>query len=304
MNVLITGATGFIGRHLVNYYIKKGDVVIGAGRSIKKLRSVSNSSRYKYLLMKDDSDELIDVNVNIDVIVHLAHEGVSGSEKKSWRTQINNITNACKVVELAESIKCSKIVYVGSVDEFEIAAFPDAPFTPGNHSSIYGSVKFIIEKICKSLAYSKGINFGVAILPLTYGIGNYSKILPNVIIYNSINNFTTKLVSGNSFFDMIYIDDAIAGINEVVTAGKEFESYYVGHRNSFTFKEVVTDFSSYLTNKPTLEFGQYPDPDSGIDYRNIDFNKLYRDTGFECTANMIDTVPILEKWIIEQGVQF
>ena len=126
-------------------------------------------------------------------------------------------------------MNCKRYIYIGSVDEYEIAKLPDETFCKPTHSRIYGTMKFSSEVIGKTLAFNSNMEYVCALLCLTYGEGNNTDILPNRIIQNAMKDLPIDLISGDDYFDMIYYEEAIDAIIEIASKGKSYKSYFVGH---------------------------------------------------------------------------
>ena len=73
MNYLITGATGFIGQHLVRYLLDKGHEVNCLGPK----RSATLDGRAAFHLWKRDEDPSMQGVPRLDAVVHLAGEPVA-----------------------------------------------------------------------------------------------------------------------------------------------------------------------------------------------------------------------------------
>jgi short-subunit dehydrogenase len=83
MYVLITGATGGIGKALVDVFIKNGYIVIATGRNIEKLNKLKDLYRDKIIIRKVDltkeTDDFIKYleseNITVDVLINNAGLG-------------------------------------------------------------------------------------------------------------------------------------------------------------------------------------------------------------------------------------
>lgn len=300
--VIVTGATGFIGQALCKELLKKGLTVYGVGRNREVLEELGLNKKFHGVLLDFDEYEQMDKMIkdrDFDCFFHLANYGVNGADKENYKIQIRNTLIACEVVDIAYILGCKRFIFVGSVDEFEACEKPDSKFVKPTHSRIYGMAKYSAECIGKVQAYKYGIEYVTALLALTYGEGNNTNILPNVLIRNSIAGKKIDLIEGNNTYDIIYISEAVEGIIAISENGKSMESYYVGHEELRTFKEIVNEINLHLCNKCELAFGNYKDDGSTIDYAIIDKEKLRRDTGYVCNVKLKDGILSTYKWILK-----
>lgn len=301
--VIITGATGFIGRRLSETLIARGVEVYGVGRKQVILDELSNYQLFHPVKAEFEDYSELDQKIKergFDVFYHIAHLGVNGSEKSDYRIQLMNTMISCDAVISAKRLGCKRIVFAGSVDEYEANIKMDAPFIPPSHSRIYGIAKFASENIGKTIARENGIEYVSVLLSLTYGEGNKTKILPNTIIRNAEAGLPIKLISGNNLFDMNYIDETVGGIIAAAEKGQNLESYYVGHHDLMTFRETVVKMCEVIGSKSELLFGEYPDPDYNIDYSSINKEKLYIHTGYKCKADFAESLSKTREWLLRQ----
>ena len=302
IKVVVTGATGFIGKYLCLELLNKGITVYGIGRNEAILNELEENKRFKGIRLDFNSyNKMTDIikDRGFDCFFHLANYGVNGPDKENYNIQLKNTIIACQMVDAAYTLGCKRYVFAGSVDEFETGNSPDAVFKEPTHSQIYGVAKYSAEQIGKTLAKKHNIEYVSVLLALTYGEGNNTNILPNVIIKKSMSHQKIDLIEGNNTFDMIYITDAIEGIVTVAEKGKSMESYYVGHQQLRTFKEIVEEINQILGNNCILDFGKYKDHGVGIDYSSIDRSKLFRDTGYICQAELKESILDTYAWIKE-----
>lgn len=299
---IVTGATGFIGEHLCKSLLDRGFEVYGLGRDVRKVQSLLKKEHFHFIKVDFEEYKTMEKIVTergFDFFIHTALSGVSGIDKKNYDIQLNNAIIACEALKSASILECTRFVMIGSVDEFEAFFSPDDEYRLPNHARIYGLAKFAAENIGKAMASELGIEYVSALLTLTYGEGNNNNVLPNLLIRNSETNTSMKLIEGENYFDMIYIDDAIEGILAVAERGRNMESYFVGHEELKTFKMYVEEICSILESSIELNFGTYKDSPSKVDFEKIRRNKITEDTGFECKVSLEDGILKTRKWLLD-----
>src|SRR5574344_1988715 len=106
MNVVITGANGFIGSHLVQKFIDDGDEVYAIIKDHNE--DVSHIQDCKHIIYCElnDLNSIVSLFKGIDspIVYHLAWAGVNGKTKADYSTQIQNIQMACDVASFSKKI--------------------------------------------------------------------------------------------------------------------------------------------------------------------------------------------------------
>ena len=302
--VIITGAGGFIGGALTKHLLDKGARVYGVDVDEKRLAKferyenftpvIADFSKYPQLheMIKGD----------VDVFYHFAWQGVFGKAFQDYSLQLDNAKYSCEAMEQAIKIGCKKFVFAGTMNEYEMDKYIRADYFEPRYTYIYSSVKQVSEAICKTLAFNGNIEFCAGRIAMAYGENNYSMMIPNVVMKNLVTNTPCKLVEGSNLYDMIYIDDIARAFEAIGESGRNMKSYYVGHRNVKTFRELIEEIARTLNPSCPLLFGEYPDAPSGVDYANIDLDALYNDTGFECKADFRESIMKTAQWLKEEIV--
>ena len=301
---IVTGATGFIGSYLVRYLLKNKYTVIGIGRDREKLESFMDEEKFIPLIAGfekyENLDKLVRIN-DIDIFFHMAWEGGFTDSLRDYNLQFNNAKAACDAISSAIKLKCRKFVYAGTTNEIEINQFiNNKNFIPRN-ACIYASCKVAADMICRTLAYEK-IEYNSCLIPLPYGIGNNSKQLINVLIKNCMDGKPTRLIQGDNLYDIAHIDDIIKAIYIIGENGHNMKSYYIGHRELRTFKEICENIRDIINPAAPLLFGEYDDS-LNMDYNYTDVNALYNDTGFECRSNLKKTIKEQAEWLKQIGYE-
>ena len=298
--VIITGAGGFIGGALTQKLLDKNITVYGVDISGNMLEKFSGYENFIPVIADFSKYEQLHemINDDIDVFYHFARQGGYGSAFKDYKLQLSNSIADCDAISAAIKTGSKKFVFAGTINEYEMNTYINADYFEPRYTYVYSAVKQVSEAICKTIAHNSGITYCAGRIAMAYGEGFKSPTsLPNVVITNLLKNISCKLIEGNNLYDMIYIDDITEAFYAIGEKGHNMKSYYVGHRNIRTFKEIIKNIAEILNPKCPLLFGEYPDVPSGVDYKNIDLNALYNDTGFECKSDFKNSILKTAEWL-------
>ena len=297
--VIITGASGFIGKALTKHLLDQNIEVYAIVRDPQKLSDLSTYSNLKIITCEmSEYSSLVDkiTERDFDVCFYCAWEGTFGESFKDYHLQLNNSAYAGDNLMAMISLKCKKFIFCSTLVELEVKKHVQLEKSEPRISCIYGTAKLAATMLCKTLAYNYGIEFNTVIIASVYGEGDYSKMIQNILMNSLINNKEMKLIEGNNLYDWIYIQDLVRGLQSVGEKGIDFKSYYLGHREFKTFKEIVLEVKNILNPEGVLKFGEYPDG-TPVDYSLIDTHALYNDTGFECKADFRDSILKTAEWV-------
>lgn len=297
--VIVSGANGFIGRHLVSQLLKFDIKVYGIMTDVRKAKEFVENEKFVPIIadfrVYNSLDKYIEDD-DIDVFFHMAWQGGFTSALKDYSLQFDNAKAACDAAVSAIKIGCKKFVYAGTVNEIEINQFMNNErFVPRN-TCIYASAKVAGDMVCRVLAHNANMSFCSALIPLPYGVGNDSRQLINTVIKNCYTGQPSKLIPGDNKYDIAHISDVVTALVCIGEKGINMRSYYIGHRTLRTFKEIVTQIRDVINPNAELRFGEYEDS-LNMDYSYTDLEALYRDTGFECTADFGSTILEQAEWL-------
>lgn len=297
--VVITGATGFLGRALAKKLIGTGCYVIAVGSSEEKLIEFKNHENCRAIKASFEEynklSELIP-DRDVDVFYHFAWAGGFTTAIKDYKIQMSNAAYAGDAIMAAHEIGAKKFVYANTYNQFEIVNFLTSETFEPRYTCIYATGKTAASLICRTLAYNLGMEYCAALVPMPYGENNYSKQLVNVVITNLLAGIPPKLIEGNNLYDLVYIDDIAGAFVAIGERGQNMKEYYVGHRNLKTFKNWMIKTKNCIAPDVELRFGEYKD-NQQIDYSKVDLDLLYKDTGYECSADFEETIKRTAEWV-------
>ena len=248
MNILVTGATGFIGSHLVRSLVKEGHHC----RCL--FRKTSDISKFKKLnniefIYGDITDEnsLKGIAKGTDIVYHIA--GLLGKWCRSYSElfQVNvqgvmNLIIACSSVNIQRFVHISAGGVTGSLKERCVdETYECRPSTP------YERTKFKGEQMALKMSREHRIPLTVVRPSFAYGPGDLHKLGLFKIIKRGLFFF---IGNGQSTVHPVYIDDLIDGIklcaNNEKAVGK---LYIIGGPRPVTKEELVRVIAENLGTK-------------------------------------------------------
>lgn len=275
--ILITGCSGFLGRHAVNYAIKKGYSVVGLDLS-------ANGARHKgFKFIKGDINDKAAVDgaaKGCDYILHLA--AMTSLPDFQYDLYKNYGTNTSigflNVIEAARANKCRKFVYASSSAVYLDKYSEDDPIDIHELRNHYGKSKLMDDMIAQSYIDSFGLQaVGLRYFNI-YGPGEDVKLRPSPITKfkeSKVRDGTITIFGdGKQAKDFIYIEDAIKITFKLLESSGSCGVYNVGTGVATSFNSIAR----YMKPKKII-YVKNPYLSSYIFYLKADTKKLLRTIG-------------------------
>lgn len=298
---IVSGATGFLGAALTKELLNQGVTVYGIGTNARKLDTLSQLGDLTPIQLKfpqyGNLPNLIHER-DIDLFYHFAWTGGFTSAIKDYRIQLQNASYAGDALMAASEMNVKRFVYANTYNQFEIAHFLDTDLFEPRPTCIYAAGKTAGHLICQTLAQGTGIEYCDGLVPMPFGVENYSKQLINVVLDNLNKGIPPKLVEGNNLYDIVHVDEIAKAFVAIGEHGVNRRGYYIGHRELKTFREWMENIRDVVAPSVALRFGEYKD-NQQIDYSTIDLDALYRDTGFDCSEDFEQRIMEAAEWVKE-----
>jgi len=327
MTVLVTGAAGFIGSHVCEYLLDRGEHVIGIDNlndyydvNLKhsRLKKIENNNFTFIQIDISDKDGIVKLfkTYGITKVVNLAAQaGVRYSIENPWSYLNSNLTGFLSIIEACRHNKIEHLVYASSSSVY--GANTNLPFKVEDNVdhplSLYAATKKSNELMahCYSNLYqlpTTGLRFFTVYGP--WGRPDMALFLftKNIIANKPIQVFNY----GNHTRDFTYIDDIVEGIIRVLdnvpvpnpdydfsqsnpsSSSAPYRVYNIGNDNPVKLMDYIHAIENALGIKADIELlplqkGDVPDTQA-------DVSRLISDVGFKPNTTVQDGINKFIEW--------
>jgi nucleoside-diphosphate-sugar epimerase len=243
MNILVTGASGFIGRHVVRFLLNKNQRVVGIGR--RKFEA----DRKGFTFIQND---ILDISLRellkdyqIDNIVHLAAVQPKGNHSFEDFARVNIFTTE-RLMKECKSVK--RFIYTSSMNIYgKPTELPVREVSPVslNGYDYYSLSKYIAERIIDDNYSGNGV-FITLRLASVFGVGHDDGIA--YTLYSALRkNEDLELYSeGKTIKEMIHVHDVVQIIGRCLALDEEGNhKVNVGYGEKITLMEIA----EFMKNK-------------------------------------------------------
>lgn len=253
--ILVSGATGFIGRHLVRRLLARGCEIHGVSR--REPEGYSEGVRWWRgdLTDTDRFQEIVSV-IAPDRIVHLAsHVSGDRSLARVLPTFRDNLLSSVGVLVAASKTGCSRVILAGSMEE------PGAGESVPVPSSPYAAAKWAASAYARMFEALYGLHVVLVRIAMVYGPGQVdtTKLVPYVV-RSLLRNEAPALGSGERAVDWVYVEDVADGIDRACFAEQmDGRTVDLGSGSLVTIRSVVERLVAITSPSIAPRFGAIPD---------------------------------------------
>ena len=298
--ILITGATGYVGRHLVSRLVAQGERPRCLVRDVKRAASILPANKVELVQGATTQPATLDLALqDVETVVHTAFLTAEKKESPTDHYEETNVGGTSNLILAAKAAGVRRIV--------ELSGLGTKPDKPGSYmQGRYLSEKMLMESglnwtiIRPSVLFGKDASFIKGLVDLIHA----SPVLP-------------LIGGGTMMFQPIYVEDVVTVIVKILEdpAQTNGKIYTIGGPEYYSFTQIFNEILKVLhTNRlkvyaptPLVAIGAavmelvLPKPPltkaamALFSFNNItDLNSIERDFGFQPTS--------LHKYLEAHGV--
>lgn len=294
MNVVVTGATSFLGRAVANRLLKQGSRVYAVVRPGSGNLRYLPSNQDGLVIIERELGELDTLDQVIDepcqTFYHFGWDG-SGSENRMKReVQQKNVVDALKALEGARRLGCSRFLFSGSQAEYGIHKGLLSEETECSPVSEYGKAKldFLKQATEKTNQWQQegisSMEYIHARIFSVYGPGDHPWSLVESCLRAFGKGEYISLGECTQMWNFLYLEDCVRALILLMEQEKESVSgiYNVAapERETKPLREYIRQMYESMGFHGSYSYGRRRPNAEGLANLIPDISKLEKNTGF------------------------
>ena len=310
MKILVTGGAGFIGSHLCEKLLGRGDTVVCVDNlndyydpliknaNVESLEGNSNFTFYRADVRDYDALEKIFEKENFERVAHLAaRAGVRPSIEQPLLYEEVNVKGTLNLLELSKKYKIENFVFASSSSVY--GARKDVPFREAdsvdNPISPYAASKKAGELFCYTYSHLYKIPMSCLRYFTVYGPRNR----PDMAIYKF-----TKAVSegepikvygdGTSKRDYTYVEDIVDGTISAIDKQFDYEIFNLGNSNTVELNYLISLIEKNVGEEAEKE--TLPEQPGDVPITYADVSKAEKMLGYNPKVKIEEGIKRVVDW--------
>ncbi len=257
--VLVTGASGFIGRHCLKPLLDRGFEVHGASRGCRPPEVPPHVEWHSIDLLEAGAAPRLLNDLKPTHLLHLAWYAIPG---KYW-TAPENLDWVRAGIELVRAFAESggkRIVIAGSCAEYDwshgILCEEGTPLKP---STLYGACKNALREVVEKFAFVSGLSWAWGRIFNLYGPWEDPRRLVPSVALSLLRGGRARCTEGEQVRDYLFVDDVAEALTCVLDS-KAQGAVNIGSGEGIEIRSLVERLAGIIGSLDRVDFGVLPTP--------------------------------------------
>ena len=316
MKILVCGAGGFIGGHLVSRLMLEGNEVICADIKPQEYWFQLFDNNKNFSVDLKDFDNCIKITKNIDYVFNMACNmgGMGFIENNKAECMLSvlintNLLRACLVNKIKKYFFSSSACVYNSEKQKKsfVKGLKEIDAYPADPEDGYGWEKLFSERMCRHFFEDFGLETRVARYHNVYGpLGTFDggrekapAALCRKIIFAKINKINSIDVwgDGEQTRSFMYISDCIEGTLKLFNSNQN-EVFNIGSEEQVSINQMIDIIESIASYKVIRNY-QLEKP-KGVRGRSSNNDLIKKKIGWNCDVSLKIGLEKTYNWIYQQ----
>jgi nucleoside-diphosphate-sugar epimerase len=318
--VLVTGASGFIGQHVCQSFLDRGERVVALTR-----RGISPSPGLTVFPITDllDRNALRSALGGIQTVVHLAgrvHAKREGKDDPESECRRVNVDGTSSLLDEAVAAGVQRFVFISSVKA--VASESDVILdenTSPMPTDAYGASKLEAERLVRVVSVRENLHAPILRLPVVYGPGMKSNMLR---LFQAVARGIPLPIAGiHNRRSFAYVVNVTAAIHSILSTPRAaHETFFVSDGADFSTPELVRKIAAavgrqsrmftvpvpalralgetgYLLSRITPFHFTLDSLSALVGSLFFDISKIQQMTGYQPAASVDEGLALTGKWL-------
>ncbi len=304
MRCLVTGATGFIGSHLVELLLGKGCQV---GVIMRPTSNPWRIQEHKLTLhiLESDLTEIKNIKAQImafqpQLLLHAGWQGVDKNQRDDVG-QVGNIRDSLELFDICIESGCQSIVGFGSQAEYGQTNRPLVEDMPAYPDTLYGAAKLLTGLLGQRKCADLDVSFAWLRLTAAFGPKDDPSHLVPYVISTLLQGETPALTHGIQKWDYLYIGDVLNAVWDIITHPNARGIFNLSSGRAIAVSQICEMIRDCIDPNLPLNLGEVPYPDDARILLEASNNRLRQATGWEPQVSWADGLEKTIEWYSQQA---
>ena len=304
---LVTGGAGFLGSHICEYLLRKGNEVIAMDNLITgNTDNIAHLQGDHFEFIKHDVTEYIYCPGRIDYVIHFASPA-SPKDYLEWPIQTLKVgaLGTHKALGLAKDKGATFLLASTSEVYGDPQVHPQKEdywghVNPVGPRGVYDEAKRFAEALTMAYHRYHGVDTKIVRIFNTYGPRmrpQDGRAIPAFVPQALRGEPITVFGDGSQTRSFCYVDDLIEGIYRLLIS-EEHEPVNIGNSHEMTIKELAENIITITGSKSKIAYKALPVDDPKVRQPNIDRAKTI--LGWEPVVSLRDGLEKTVAWFRTQ----
>ncbi len=260
MKILVTGATGFLGSHIVEELISSKNEIIATYRKSSKREELPFCQSIIWVKTDQYGWENMIQSFAPEIIIHAAWSGVNSTTRNDKDIQLSNISFTNQLLELGKKCKIRKFISLGSQAEYGDFSERINELYPANPTTSYGQVKLSVQKNVQEYCEKHHIEWYWLRVFCIFGeresnLWLIPKLINSILTSKKSMDFTPC----EQEYAYLYVRDFANIIKKIVESATSCSGVYnISSNNSIKLYELLNIIRDKIDTTFKLNFGITP----------------------------------------------
>lgn len=303
MNSLVVGGTGFIGKHLIDQLIMRGDTVTVYDR--KELKSKTTTECRFIRGGLNDQQKLLIATKGIEIVYHLAWGTFPATSIQAPIEDVtSNVIGSINLLDACVKNDVRRIVFSSSGGT--VYGRPVRMPVDENHFtdpiSAYGITKLTVEKYIKLYAYLHDLEYVILRIANVYGEGQLpyrgQGVIPTFLARIYENKPIIIFGDGSIIRDYVYVTDVARAFFMAANDLSHKHVYNVGSSQGVSLMKLINKIKTITGKNISISY----EPDRLFDVPKVilDCNFIKSEIGWDVKIDLGEGIKRTWTWIQSQ----
>jgi len=290
--VVVTGASGFIGQHVLPFLVNAGFEVHALCQR-GEFTEVDGVSWHKVDLMDYAAVDVVLHELQATHFLHLAWYTKLG---KFWHAAENLQWVGCSL----NFLKCfvehggERVVMAGSCAEYDWSTghcFDQE--TVCNPATLYGVSKHALRQVAELYCKQNNVSFSWGRVFFLYGPGEFASRFVPTVINGILKHEKTPCSDGTQVRDFMHVEDVASAFSSLL-ASNLIGAVNIASGESYTLREIGEEIMCQMNGNGLIDFGALPNREGEPEVLTADVKQLRDALGwspvFTLEAGIADSI--------------